>query len=118
MNGIRIYLGALLHFVGCTCTVTRVGPISCKLLLQLLRQAQEAQAAQQPESSPEPAQGPETEPKAAPEILISVAQPPYRLTAEAASKLTVRAFSALWTVSAHVQRITMMCLVPFMNVMT
>lgn len=89
---------------------------ACKALLQLLRQAQEAQAAQQPGSRHEPASSPEAEPKAAPEILISVAQPPYRLTAEEAGKLTVRAFSALWTVSTRVQCKVLMCLIWFWHI--
>lgn len=58
-----------------------------ELLLQLLQQA---------EASQQTAPGLDQQ---SPGILVMVAQPPYHLSLEEASKLTIPAFSALWTVS-------------------
>lgn len=66
------------------------------LLLQSLQQA-EAERQTAPSRDPSPEAGMQ-DPSA---VLILVSQEPYCLTAEEASKLSIPAFSILWTVSLH-----------------
>lgn len=65
-----------------------------ELVLQFLQQAEASQ-----QTAPVPNPSPETDSQQSPGILVMVAQPPYRLSSEEASKLTIPAFCALWTVS-------------------
>ena len=64
---------------------------------RLLQFLQQAEASQQTAPAPDPP--PEAGGQPPPGVLIMVAQPPYRMSLEEASKLTIPAFSALWTVS-------------------
>lgn len=50
-------------------------------------------------------------------ILVLVSQPPYCLTVEEASKLTIPAFSALWTVSLHIPAMMILCLLSYGSVL-
>lgn len=66
---------------------------------QALNGLQEADATQQ--AAPGLDHAPEVDVPDPPGIMVLVSQPPYCLTVEEASKLTIPAFSALWTVSLH-----------------
>lgn len=72
---------------------------SVTLSLSMLQSLHRAEASQQTAPSLDSAL--EADMQEPPGILIMVSKLPYRLTTEEASKLSMTAFSALWTVSLH-----------------
>ena len=73
--------------------------MALSLSVLLLQSLHRAEASRQTAPSLDPA--PEADMQEPSGILIMVSRPPYRLTIEEASKLSIPAFSSLWTVSLH-----------------